>query len=365
MTSLILVALGASFAMSCSATWLVRAAARRIGFVDRPRAHKKHAHPIALGGGVAFVVGIGLPLLIGTTAAYVWRDGSPPAFLPTLLQRHLEGVASKLPTIAAIVGCMLALHVTGLIDDRRALGPAPKFIVQFAVAVVTAGLMGVRLLEFLPAPLSVAATVLWIVAITNAFNFLDNMDGLSAGVAAICAAIFAIAAMTAGQIFVPVMAWVIVGTLAGFLVFNLSPASIFMGDAGSLVIGYLMSVVPILTTFYDPDQSLRPTGVLVPVVVLAVPIYDAISVITLRVYAGTNPFRGDHRHFSHRLVKRGMSRRRAVLTIYLATAATGLPAIALPRVDWPIAILLLVQCLCVLTMVAVLEHAAPNGDKRV
>lgn len=362
MTLLVLVALTGSFVLSLVSTWVVRAVSRRVGFVDRPHAHKQHARPIALGGGIAFVVGIGLPLLAGTLAAFLWHDGSPPTYLPVQFRQNIPGVASKLPTILALLGCMLALHVTGLIDDRKALGPVPKFAVQIGVALVTAGPMGVRLLEFLPTPLSIAATVVWIVAITNAFNFLDNMDGLSAGVAAIAAAIFAIAAASAGQIFVPVMAWVIVGTLAAFLVFNFSPASIFMGDAGSLVIGYLMSVVPILTTFYDPNQSLRPAGVLVPLVVLAVPIYDAISVITLRLHAGASPFRGDHRHFSHRLVARGMSRRRAVLTIYLATAATGLPAIALPRVDWPIGILLLVQCLCVLTMVAILEHAAPRDD---
>jgi len=249
------------------------------------------------------------------------------------------------------------LHVVGLIDDRRALGPVPKFVAQFVVALVTAWPLGIRMFEFLPVPMSIAATVFWIVLITNAFNFLDNMDGLSAGVAAIGAAIFAVASMSAGQIFVPILAWVMVGALLGFLMFNRSPASIFMGDAGSLVVGYLMGVVTILTTFYDPAQQLQPMGVLVPLVVLAVPLYDAISVITLRLRAGESPFRGDHRHFSHRLVKRGMSRRGAVHTVYLATAATGLPAIALPRVSWAIASMLLLQCVCVVAMIAVLERA--------
>jgi UDP-GlcNAc:undecaprenyl-phosphate GlcNAc-1-phosphate transferase len=199
-------------------------------------------------------------------------------------------------------------------------------------------------------------TVLWIVLITNAFNFLDNMDGLSAGVAAIAAGIFAVASMSAGQVFVPIMAWVLVGALLGFLVFNFSPATIFMGDAGSLVVGYLLSVLTILTTFYDSARNLTPLGIIVPMVVLAVPLYDVTSVVIHRIRAGESPFKGDWRHFSHRLVKRGMTQRGAVLTIYLATAATALPAIALPRVDWMIAILLLAQCLCVVVMIAVLEH---------
>ncbi|MCH9034684.1 MAG: undecaprenyl/decaprenyl-phosphate alpha-N-acetylglucosaminyl 1-phosphate transferase, partial [Planctomycetes bacterium] len=241
----------------------------------------------------------------------------------------------------------------------------PKFLAQFAGAGFIAGPVGIRAAEALPEPLSIALTVLWIVLITNAFNFLDNMDGLSAGVAVIAATVFAVAATRAGQVFVPVMAWVLVGALLGFLRFNFSPATIFMGDAGSLVIGYFMAVLTILVTFYDPSQNLTPFGVLMPIVVLAVPLYDVASVVIHRIRLGESPFRGDRRHFSHRLVKRGMTPRGAVLTIYLATAATALPAIVLPSVDWVGAILLLVQCLCVVAMIAILEHVTPgrNNDR--
>jgi len=135
-----------------------------------------------------------------------------------------------------------------------------------------------------------------------------------------------------------------------------------MGDAGSLVIGYLLSVVTILTTYYDPGMQLKPLGMIVPLLVLAVPLYDVTSVVILRSRLGESPFKGDRRHFSHRLVRRGLSPRGAVLTIYLATAATGLPAIALARVDWTTAILLLVQCACVVAMIAILEHT-PGPDE--
>ena len=356
MYTLVLMALACPFVLAVATTYLVRGWALRIGFVDRPSGHKQHDSPVALGGGIALVVSICGPILAGTLFMWLLRSDTPPAWLPGLVQTHMAGVASRLPVVLALVGGAAVLFIVGLIDDARPLGPWPKFAAQFVVALLTAWPLGIRAVEALPVPLSIAVTVLWIVLITNAFNFLDNMDGLSAGVAAIAAAIFAITSMNAGQIFVPVMAWVVVGGLLGFLMFNFSPASIFMGDAGSLPIGYLMSVLTILTTFYDPQQNLRPLGVIVPIVVLAVPLYDVISVVIHRLRLGESPFRGDWRHFSHRLVKRGMTHRGAVLTIYLATAATALPAIVLPRVDWPEAILLLIQCLCVVVMIAILEH---------
>lgn len=356
MKQMIMLAVGGTLCLSLISTYLVRSWAIRVDFVDRPLGHKKHSHPIALGGGIALMISIGLPILIGTGIVTYWPTDSLPAWWPTLIQRHLDGIASKWPVVLAMLSGMLALHIVGLLDDRNALGAGSKFIIQLIVAIVTAWPMGIRIAEFLPVPYSICITVFWIVLITNAFNFLDNMDGLSAGVAAIAAAIIAITSMSAGQIFVPILAWVIVGSLLGFLWFNFSPATIFMGDAGSMVIGYLISVLTILTTYYDPSMRMSAMGIIVPLVVLSVPLYDVISVVILRIRLGESPFRADWRHFSHRLVKRGMTQRGAVLTIYLATAATGLPAIVLSRIEWPLAILLLLQCVCVVLMIAILEH---------
>jgi len=148
-----------------------------------------------------------------------------------------------------------------------------------------------------------------------------------------------------------------VGACAGFLLYNFSPATIFMGDAGSLPLGFLMGLLTILTTYYDPSKHLSPVGVVVPLLVLAVPLYDVVSVVIHRHRAGQSPLRGDRRHFSHRLVRRGLTTRGAVLTIYLATASTGLPAILLPTADWSMAVLLMVQCLCGVGIIAILEHA--------
>lgn len=366
MRILVLGAVAIPFLISLLATYVVRQWARRRGFVDHPSGHKRHERPIALGGGIALVIAICGPILVGTLAIWMLHgsigasvEAAGSAWLsalPEIVLDHLDGIASTLPQVLAIMGCALVLHIVGLFDDRKALGPGLKLSAQIGVALFIAGPMGIRAVEALPAPLSIAVTVLWIVLITNAFNFLDNMDGLSAGVATIAAAIFAVTAMNAGQIFVPVMALVVVGGLSGFLVFNFSPATIFMGDAGSLVVGFLMSVLTILTTYYQPSMSLTPLSLIVPLVVLAVPLYDVTSVVIHRIRLGESPFRGDWRHFSHRLVKRGMTSRGAVLTIYLATAATGLPAILLPRVSWAGAIILLLQCLCVVIMIAILEH---------
>ena len=342
-------------------TMLVRAWAIKRGFVDEPGGHKQHETPIALGGGIAIFIAIAAPVLTGCVAAWLLA-ADPPDWLPAVIAEHIEGVASKLHVALAIIGGALVLHVTGLIDDHRPLGPRVKFAVQIAVAVVIAWPIGIRAVELLPAPLSIAITVLWIVLITNAFNFLDNMDGLSAGVGAIAMVVFSVAALRAGQVFVPVMGFTVAGALAGFLVFNFAPAKIFMGDAGSLVVGYLIGVLTVLTTFYDPDRNLTPLGIFVPVVALAVPLYDVASVVIHRIRLGISPLRGDRRHFSHRLVRRGMSTRGAVLTIYLATAATGLSAIVLPSVDWASAALLLAQCLCVVVMIALLEHAGMGPE---
>ncbi|MEK6799608.1 MAG: MraY family glycosyltransferase [Planctomycetota bacterium] len=363
MAEVALIAVGGPFLLSLVATLWVRRWARRTAFVDRPGGHKQHHRPVALGGGIALMAAIWLPILAAAAAAwFLVRAGVAPDWLPAIVHTHMEGVASKAPTLLAILGGAIVLHVTGLIDDRRPLGPGVKFLVQFAVAFYIAGPVGIRAVEALPPVVSMIGTAFWIVLIVNAFNFLDNMDGLSAGVAAIAAAIFGLSAMSVGQVFVPAVAWVLAGALAGFLVFNFSPATIFMGDAGSLVVGYMLAVLTILTTYYDPSQHLTPLGIAVPIVVLAVPLYDVGSVIVHRRRAGQSPFRGDRRHFSHRLVRRGLSTRKAVLTIYLATAATGLPAIILPRVEWTTAVLLLLQCACVVAIIAILEHSGGRGE---
>ena len=209
---------------------------------------------------------------------------------------------------------------------------------------------------------STALSILWILTLTNSLNFLDNMDGLTTGVAIIVASVFATTAMISGQVFVPICCWLLVGALLGFLPYNFNPASIYLGDAGSTVVGLLLAVFTILTTFADPSLDQRRIGIIAPLVVMAVPLYDTASVMFIRWRTGDAIWAGDRRHFSHRLVRRGMTQRRAVLVIWLATLVTALPAIMLPRATWPQAWGILLQTFLVVALVALLER--PGGDSQ-
>ncbi|GMV98388.1 MAG: hypothetical protein AMXMBFR83_27380 [Phycisphaerae bacterium] len=355
-------ALLGSLALSAGLTPLIRRWALNRGFVDHPAtaAHKAHRAPTPFGGGIALTVAVLLPMAGVLLAAWLWRDARPEQF-PWLTARlpawpdWIGGALRKAPAALAVIAGALAMHLMGIIDDHRPLSPYLKLAVQTGVALLLSAGFGLRAAELLGPVPSVLLTTLWIVALTNAFNFMDNMDGLTGGVAALTALLLAGAALRAGQVFVPCLLLLIAGAALGFLIYNFPPASIFMGDAGSLVLGYLLAVGTVLTTFKDPHQQVRPFGVLVPLLVFAVPLYDQVSVIVRRVRAGVSIFRGDRRHFSHRLVKLGMRPTSAVLTIYLATLATGLPAVLVPGLEWPEALLVLGQCAAVVAIIAILE----------
>ena len=248
--------------------------------------------------------------------------------------------------------------VVGLIDDRKGLGPWLKLAVQIAVCACVAIFFDVRLLKAQNTAWSIVVTTIWLVAITNSFNFLDNMDGLCAGVAVICGCVLLAAAWNVHQYFVAAWLCLMVGAVAGFLPHNFFPAKIFMGDAGALVIGYLLGVVSCLAT-YLPSGQYPLYEYFAPVVLMAVPLYDTISVMVIRISVRSNPMVGDRRHFSHRLVKRGMSVPRAVVTIYVCTGATAVSALLLTHVtSAPAAVLVFLQTLAILLVIALFEAPA-------
>jgi UDP-GlcNAc:undecaprenyl-phosphate GlcNAc-1-phosphate transferase len=189
----------------------------------------------------------------------------------------------------------------------------------------------------------------------NVFNFLDNMDGLSSGMAIIAIGILLTAAVGSGQIFITGLGLLFLGAAAGFLVLNFPPARIFMGDCGSLVIGFFVAALTLRTTYYHEAQGGESYAVFMPLLVLAVPLYDFVSVTFLRIKQGKSPFVGDTQHFSHRLRKRGLSDTQVALTLYLATLCTGLGAIILRQVNGIGAMLIFVQTIMVLSIVAILE----------
>jgi len=350
-----LAALGTPIAGRLAESW---------GFLDIPTRNRHHRRATPLLGGSAILAAILLPSLLVTATARVWAAGQVPAWVPPELAIHVPGVAARAPMALGILLGAVGLHVVGLIDDRKRLGPWLKLLAQTLVAVGAVLFCRVRLLEVLGEPVSSVASILWIVLVTNAFNFLDNIDGLAAGVAAICSAALLAAAGGSGQLFVTGWLCLILGASLGFLVYNFPPARIFMGDAGSLVLGYLLAVTSILTTYYRGGPSGPYYGVFAPLVLLAVPLYDTFSVITLRLADRRNPMVGDTRHFSHRLLRRGMSPRKAVLTIYLATASTALGATLLPHLPPIGAVLVFAQTVGIVLLIAVLESIGSARPRR-
>jgi UDP-GlcNAc:undecaprenyl-phosphate GlcNAc-1-phosphate transferase len=313
-------------------------------------------------GGIA----VAWPLIAAIGAMGVFASLAP-GFLVELapsLADWSDRLAGTAPTALALAASLLILHVIGLIDDRRGLSAACRLLVQVGIAIVLATFFDVRLLQQLDTwgagiiP-SVVVTVVWIVVVTNAMNFLDNMDGLTGGVTVIAGGLFMVAAIMTEQWFVAGTLAILVGTTAGFLLFNLPPAKIFLGDGGSLVIGLTLAVLTVRTTYWEPTEpSAMWYGMLMPLFVLAIPLYDIVSVTILRVRQGRSPFVGDHQHFSHRLVSRGVSQRRSVCVIWALTAMTGIVGLMLPGLDPWQAVMAGVQVVLVLAVLAMLETGA-------
>lgn len=349
-----------AFVFSAGLCALVRQWAPRLGFLDRPGGHKGHDAPTPLGGGLAiWLTTVGVPLL-GLAAVTLGRS-----WLPLEVARHAEGVHLRVGDLLVILGLATAVMVMGLVDDRKALGWRLRLTVQVGLAIVLAA-SGVRVTLFGPLANPIfggAVTVLWVVGLTNAFNFLDNMDGLAAGVGLIAAALFIGAQVAAGSLFVPAVLLGLVGALAGFLVHNRSPARLFMGDAGSNFLGFLLGASTVAGTYYRYGEGESKFGVLAPLLVMAVPLYDTASVILIRLREGRSPFEGDRRHFSHRLVQRGLTPRQAVRTIDLVTLAGGLGALLLHGLGPMGAVVVVAQTVCLLGVVAILEVSATRPER--
>lgn len=328
---------------------------------------KAEVRPIPNTGGIAIALAIGLPLL---GAWLISTLGLIPDSLPEPIAQHAPGLVENAPLLLGFLLGLVAVHVLGLIDDRRPLPWLPKLLVTLAVPALLAGLTDTRLLTFLDpiaggAWLSILLTTLWFAAITNAMNFLDNMDGLSGGVAAVASATFLVAALVGGQWFIAAGLALLLGACAGFLVFNFPRlgarrARIFMGDGGSLVLGYTLAFLTTRITYVAPGADWHAT--LMPLVVLAVPLYDLLSVTAVRLSQGRSPFVGDLQHFSHRLVKRGLSRRAAVLVVWALTAVTSIGGISLLSLEPWQAALVGVQTLLALAVLAVFERASSDKD---
>lgn len=336
-------------------------------------------------GGIAIMLALVLPML-GAVALSLLSPAqlSSGPLAPALeqLAPHLPGLASMRGALLVLLACIVGLHVLGLVDDRKPMRAWPKLLLMTLPALAMALSPGTRLLTALDpnvggAWLSIALTVVWFLVITNALNFLDNMDGLSAGVAAIASGLCMVGALARGQWFVAGACALVCGACLGFLVWNFPwrarGARIFMGDSGSLLLGFMLALVSVRGTYAAlPTADAAPLAsqpaiagtpwyaILAPLAMLAVPLYDFASVCIVRLRAGRSPMMGDRNHLSHRLTRRGLSPRSAVLTIYALTAITGCAGLLLPHATPSGALLIALQVLLVLLVVAMLEFGGAS-----
>jgi len=287
-----------SFGVSLGLVPICRAVSTRLGYVAKPREDRWHKRPVALFGGV----GIGLSLLMVSL---------------------LSGVATEIPVL---IICSMAMFAVGFSDDILSLKPTTKLVAQIALASVLL-FFNYRLNWFESMTLDMACTLVWVVGLTNAFNLLDNMDGLCAGVALIAATSLAgglLQAAAPGTSPAEVrMLVILIGATGGFLVYNFHPASIFMGDSGSLLLGFAVSAATLTT---QANNLARPdviSIVAVPVLVLLIPIFDTSLVTMSRILSGRSAAQGGRDHSSHRLVAIGLSERNAVAILWLLAATGG------------------------------------------
>ncbi len=338
-------------ALGTSATLcaLARRYAPGLGLLDRPGGHKGHAVPVPLGGGLALWI---------TTLAILTIAFAASPLLPEELARYAAGARAQAGELILILAMASVIMVMGFLDDRLDLDWRIRLGVQLgcAIAVVLGGVRVTLFGPFTHPILGGTVTVLWIVGLTNAFNMLDNMDGLAAGVGVVVSLVFCGAQLAVGGLFSPAVLLVVAAALIGFLVHNHAPARLYMGDAGSNFLGFLLGSLTVVGTFTRAPYS--PYSVIAPLVVMAVPLYDMTSVIVIRIHEGRSPFQGDRRHFSHRLVARGLTPPQAVGTIILVTLASGMGALLLHRLDGMGALVVLAQTGCLLGVVAILELSA-------
>ncbi|MBI4229684.1 MAG: undecaprenyl/decaprenyl-phosphate alpha-N-acetylglucosaminyl 1-phosphate transferase [Planctomycetes bacterium] len=316
------------------ATAFVRRSARAGGFVDEAESLDGAVRRVPLGGGIAVLAAL------GAGAALAFRSGIPPTALRVIL-------------------LTLAMGLVGLRDDARPMRPAVKLLLQ--TIVVSSAYAALRddgfRITVLPGgePVACATTILWVLAVTNAMNLFDHEDGSSAGVGSIAAAMLSATAFQTGQGMEGTLLAILSGALAGFLPHNFPPARIFLGDAGSLSVGFLLGTLTVMQTFWAPETT--PWRFAAPLLCLAVPLFDSALVVAIRLRERAPVFRGDRNHFTHRLIALGMTRREAVLSLYGLAFCLSVGAPILYALPPYVAQVALLQAIGVLCLTALLERA--------
>ena len=303
----------AAFALTGLLTWPVRALAIRLGAMDAPNlARKSQAEPVPYLGGVAIALGITI-----TTLAAVYVGGN----------KNGENAGQLKDLALTVLLPALLLGAMGLIDDLRSLSPWPRLIAQsvvgtvVAIVIVNSGTTGT---PFGTSTINTAVTIFWIVGICNSINFFDNLDGAAAGAVAIAALGVFVIAFDRGQELVSALSVVTAGATIGFLMWNKSPAKIYMGDAGALFLGIIISVATIRL-----NPGIEPTwkSLTIPVILLAVPLLDTCVAVFSRISRRVSPLTGGKDHLSHRLVRAGLSRPMAAIALWAASGVCAVIAV--------------------------------------
>lgn len=307
-----------SFLICLAATPVIRFIALKKGWVAHPSEERWHKKPTALLGGIAIYLGISIALFLVAD------------FSSILPHFYRTSTSLNLPSLGAVVWLGVTfLFILGLLDDFLHIKPQTKLVGQILMASLVT-FLGFRLHWFTSLTVDTMVTMAWIVGITNAFNLLDNMDGLCAGIGLIVAVILSILFWEAFPQ-AALISMAIAGCLAAFLIYNYNPASIFMGDCGSLPIGFILAVLCLYVSETQPHNAL--SNLAVPLMLLLVPIFDTTLVTFIRLLSGRKASAGGRDHASHRLVLMGFSEKRAVLSLYGIGFIAGLAALFVSRSD--------------------------------
>jgi len=293
-----ILAFAGALVLAVGVTPVARWLAPRMGVMDQPEARKIHLHPVPRMGGVAI-------------------------YLSVIVAALILGEYRNFAQFGSILVGATGVSFMGLMDDRWGLRPLVKMLGQVLAALLLYA-SDIYVGLFNHPVLNLVVTVFWVGYITNAINFLDNMDGLAGGVSAIAAASFALMCSFSGQYLVGALSIAVLGACLGFLFYNLNPANIFMGDSGALFLGFTLSAIGIKLRF---PENVDFVTWMVPVLVLGLPIFDTTLVVISRLRRRLNPATTPGKdHISHRLVAAGMTKREAVLTLYVVSFILGLLA---------------------------------------
>ncbi len=342
-----------SFFLSWLLVPLVNRLARQFSVLDKPGHRKVHKNPKPLLGGVAIFSAFFL-VVAGNTGLFLFFYRHPLLQQFPRLVQLAPFLVRTLPQLLVILAGGFAVHFLGLIDDiyKDRLSYQLKFLVQAMVALLVS-IAGVRT-HFMPLEfLDVLVTTVWIIGITNSFNLLDNLDGLTAGISVIAGLLLFVMALMQLQVFFGLLLLALVGAAMGFLPHNFYPSRLFMGDSGSLFLGFMFAAVTVSGSYVvETSASLLP--VIVPVLILSIPLYDTFSVMFIRWREKRPLFLGDKKHFSHRLLELGMSHRQTVIFIYLVSFCVGLTALLLPYLSVAGNLVILLQAIIIYTLITIL-----------